>query len=413
MNRTFLSLSLSYSLSKPNTFSKSFLKQSFSMKKSKLFNFAHSFAKFYEFNGPVSFSKTHFSNFLNTPVTFNSISYHGQTINKYTLISQTTDFSSCLFQQCTCPDYDGGALAVKADGITLSITKSSFYQCKAPNGHGGAISFQSDSLYLKNTCFLECESEYSGPGVDATSFTDKNLYFEGSSIDQCPNNLLCSIESKGPIFFFQGSQRCVESNFTGNKIANIACGFYTDDSITFTLTYSNFANNVGINTVYIEDVKNRDDFNNINFINNTCPIKTNGIIFTTRETTLEKGVFVENTEMLVESVSQVSFVFYDTVFDHPYSEANATDMVTVHYNKCKTTSNPETLKFSVFDQRYCWMIDPPPLPAGNDTYWFFILFFIFAGFVSYSTFISFKKITGSLTTPLIANSASAPSYDKV
>ena len=410
MNRTLVSLSLSHSLSQSNVFGLMHARQSFTMRKSQLSNFAFTFSKFNHFNGPVSFSKTKFKNFLQTPLTFNAATYHGQVITRSIIFAESTDLSACLFQNCS-TDTDGGAISVLDDNINLHISKSSFYNCRAPYGHGGAISFQSDSLYMKNVCFLKCDSEYSGPGVDATSFTDKSLFFEGSSIDSCPDGLVPDESSQGPINFFQGDHRVVESNFTNNEVSDIASGFHTDDSLSCILTFSNFAHNRGKICLDIEDVRHNDDISYINFVNNTSPVPAYALIEATNNTILREGVFKENSRLLVQSATSINFIFRSCTFDGPYSTTNVTAQVLVSFEDCASKSNPKTEKFSPFDQRYCWMIDPPTLSAGPGTYWFFLVFFVFAGFVSYTTFLSYKRLTQK-GEPMIGN-ADQPKYDTI
>ena len=381
MNFSISSLSLAKVLNGPAFSSPLMQRGMFSLKNSDASRFASNFVRFSQFTGKANFNRNRFSNFLSSALRFDTIEYTKQTINYQKTFDDSNgpniNVKSCLFKLCK-TNGDGGGLSVSGETLTLQIRESSFFDCDSTEGKGGGIFFDGISMYAKNTCFSYCESDSSGQAIYAQTMTKKNLYIEGCDVSRCTDIASESGEESAPIDLFMGLQRVKESNVTSCVLSMLYSAFHTDDSDSIIMTFDNFENNVGNVVIGIEDAKSNDDLSYVNLINNKCTDQsTYGIVYATTKTVFKNVLFSGNSPLLVQSDYTIDFTFNKCVFDGEFGQTNVTKLVKVTWQECTKKDEPDRYKFSVFDTRYCWMIDPPKLSAGSSTYWFFLVFFVF------------------------------------
>jgi hypothetical protein len=262
-------------------------------------------------------------------------------------------------------------------------------------GQGGGIYFDSVAMYASRTCFAECESDSSGQAIFAQTVKSDNIYIEGCSIDKCTLRASETGEESAPIDLYLGKQRVKESNVTNCILSMMYSALHTDDSDSVIMIFDNFEKNTGNIVISIEDVKSNDDLSYVNIINNKCVEEsTYGVVYVSTTTNFKNVLFISNSPILVQSDYSVDFTFNKCVFDSAFDKTkNATGKVNLEFVDCKSKDDPDPYKFSIFDTRYCWMIDAPKLPAGSSSYWFLLVFFLFVGIVGYTTFLSYKRIT--------------------
>lgn len=416
MNFSISSLSLAKVLNGPAFSSPLMQRGVFSLKNSDASRFASNFLRFSQFNGKAYFNNNRFSNFLSSALRFDKIEYSKQTINVQKSFDDSNgpyiDVKSCLFRMCE-TNGDGGGLSVSGETLTLNIKESSFFDCDSREGKGGGIYFDGISMYAKNTCFSYCESDNTGQAIFAQTTTKKNLYIEGCDVAMCTNVASETGEESAPIDLFMGKQRVKESNVTSCILSMLYSAFHTDDSDSIIMTFDNFEKNEGNIVIGIEDARSNDDLSYVNIINNKCnDPSTYGVVYATTNTVFRNVLFSGNTNLLVQSDVEIEFTFDKCVFDAEYGTANVTSKVKVSWTGCSMKDDPSRYKFSVFDTRYCWMIDPPKLSAGPATYWFLLVFFVFCGTVGYTTYLSWKRITSGIVVDGNADVNSNPLVQK-
>ena len=378
----------------------------FSLRNSQFREFTTSFARLSLNSGKAVFSSTKFNKFLSSPLQFNQQKIEKTYIYEHKTVLPTegpiVELSQVHFEDCTNNDAGGGLLVVGIN-YNLSISKSSFLRCDSLTGKGGAFQFDGDSLSLYHSCFAYCEAETYGQAFHAESATEREIIIEGCDVSYCTDTPSVTGEESAPVELYKGLHRIIESNISNCVVTMLYSAFHTDDSSSSYITANIFQNNTGNIVLGAEDIKQNDEIYLCSFIDNKQLETYYGIIYVTIHTTAGECVFTNNKfDYLVQSDTTVDFTFRECIFDGNYGLVNASGPL-VTYSGCDIKENYGPIVISMFDTRYCWQIDPPTLPAGNVTYWFLLVFAVFAGVVGYTTFASYRRMSNPASTKLNAD----------
>ena len=366
-----------------------------SFQKSSFDHFTSNFIRMSMPSGKAMFSKVKFGNFLKTPVKFIETDIKKSIFTQHKEISTAEGpvitMTSCLFQNCTTQRAGGGLLCI-GPNYNLTLQKSSFFNCDSLTSKGGGLQFDGDSLILYHTCFSFCEADTYGQALHAESSTQNNIIIEGCNINFCTERPSETGEESSPVELYRGKHKLTETNITDCIVTMLYSGFHTDDSTSSYIMYNTFKNNTGNIVVGAEDIKLDDEIAFCSFIENKKQDDGYGVIYTNVKMIVANCVFINNYEYLAQSDVTLDFTFRNCEFNTNYGQVNKTGPLTVYFTNCKSDPNAKPIQISKFDTRYCWELDPPTLPAGNSTYWFFLVFIVFAGMVSFTTFLSFKRL---------------------
>ena len=381
-----------------------------SLKNSHFNQFSSNFARLSMSTGKAIFVSTRFNNFLSSPLRFNQAKIEKTYIYEHRTIQTSegpsVELSQVHFENCSNSDA-GGGLLVKGLSFNLTIEKSSFVHCDSTGSKGGAFQFDGDSLFLYHSCFSYCEAETYGQAFHAESGVDHQLIIEGCDVSYSTTRVSESGEESAPVELYRGLHRIIESNISNCVVTMLYSAFHTDDSTSSYITGNIFQNNTGNIVVGAEDVKENDEIYLCSFVDNKEIDSNYGVIYVTLDTTAGECIFSNNNfNYLVQADVSAQFTFRECIFDGSFSTQNVTGVI-VTYDDCEAKSSGlKPLVMSQFDTRYCWQIDPPTLPAGDVTYWFFIVFAVFAGVVGYTTFASYKRLNNAANinpNPLVSS----------
>lgn len=354
MNFTLFSLSLyNFSLASP-IFSPSF--HSFSSFKTLTYSnlhIAHSTQSFlfmksylpsslYKQQASILFSNSHFTNFLHSTISISDRSdKNSDNIRKFNRERiENTIYSSedlvlkavnCFFVDCTEP-ISGGAIDMICEESSLYVIKCCFVNCFAQN-HGGAISFFGNLFKVNDTCYDGCYTMDSGMAME--------LYVRGSrekmtmnrlSITYCAdptvfnakheeprnnnNNKMHDFERAGQFGVYlsnvidmnRGKQKLKAINST-NNIVHLTGGFcISDESISFSLSYSTIMNSIADSLFNIYDINsNNGNMSYCNILNNTGSLSLTIFDLENSSLIVSYCTFLENNLTFVASNGNLHF----------------------------------------------------------------------------------------------------------
>jgi predicted outer membrane repeat protein len=193
-------------------------------------------------------------------------------------LSGTVHVFNCLFKSTTSGTHGG---AFYCTSVTyLLVESSSFFSCRTSNSCGGAIYFNNGNgqCVLHEVCGYDCistsTSGSSGQFVYITvnnTLSSKN-YVNYSSIVCCVNELSSTYYT---LWLYNGNICCPSVNISMNKCYSrpgIYCiPFYDSNSVTCSILYSTFADNIATNSICIELGTGgaKIEFKSCNIIRNT------------------------------------------------------------------------------------------------------------------------------------------------
>ena len=214
-------------------------------------------------------------------------------------------FLNCLFLSCQDLKSSGGALFSDSSKGIVNIQFCFFQQCSSPSNNGGAIfCLNTNNLTIFGTIFIECTAEV-GHSVFLYS-QDLNLLIKFTTIIKCPidpsENGIDTISIKG------GNQDLIFFNSTKNEMNSQFAGFSTDESISFSLTYSIFESNRGSGILFFSHLKNNDIISNINCIKNKYG-EQSLFSLTLGSTTIKNSLIYLNKGLNIVSLSSSQLIF--------------------------------------------------------------------------------------------------------
>jgi hypothetical protein len=241
--------------------------------------------------------------FTGSPTLFQSKEYGTQ----QTLSDTSVHVLNCLFVLITSGSY-GGALSCTSSVQYLLVESSSFFSCKTSGSDGGAIYFYNSNngqCVLNEVCGYDCCSTYSGSGDSIGQFaflrvynlaSSKN-YVSYSSFVHCVNE---KTNSYYTLDIVCGKSYCPSINMSMNKCFSriILCNPYGDpNSVTCSLSYSTFANNIatGYTCIWLNIEGAKFEIKSCNILRNTqVTLGTQGTIYTSGNLMIEDSCILEN-----------------------------------------------------------------------------------------------------------------------
>jgi hypothetical protein len=174
-------------------------------------------------------------------------------------LSGTVHVLNCLFKSTTSESYGG---AFYCTSVTyLLVESSSFFSCTTRSNYGGAIYFNNGNgqCVLHEVCGYDCISTRTdwshGQFVYITvnnTLSSKN-YVNYSSVVRCVNTNSVSYFT---LWLVNGNICCPSVNISMNKCysrSGFCCRpFYDSNSITCSILYSTFSDNIASNYICIE-----------------------------------------------------------------------------------------------------------------------------------------------------------------
>jgi len=384
------------------------------MQQSKLTVFGSSFSRIANsafqmnsFSNSAIFNHCSFTYFLGHPISVNTNEknsvYIGERQSYVSPADRSISFTFCMFRECQVANDDGGAIYVwdVSGNVQLNVLHSSFYRCQSNLLHGGAIYFVGGSISIKESCFDYCAApESSGQAVEAQTSKDGNMGFEGISVSRCAPIVRRSDSSSASFSIIDGIQKIANANFSNSYVSDIYSTIHSDDSDSIILSFCNFANNIGSIVLGIEDHRFNDDISYLNFVDNKVDDADYGLIYLNGiKSVMKTCVFYYNTPILFHASRQIEVNMVRCILDRSVSQANYTDNVMVTLTECEFKNPPNTYKVSIFDSRYCWMINPPTLPAGPSTNILLLFIIAFFGLVSYGLYIYYPTLAATCADP--------------
>jgi hypothetical protein len=232
---------------------------------------------------------------------------------RLTPLNANVQVLNCLFRSITSTDH-GGALCCTSVKCLL-VESSSFFSCKTSSTYGGAIYFfnaNSGQSVLHAVCGYDCrgsDNDYSDgqfSRVDVCDTASSMCYFNYSSISRCMNGYsnagytVC--HQKGKIY-------CPSVNISMNKCyrsSGIYYGPFVDSNYTTCLlTYSTFADNIGIEFICIWLIRPdaKYEIKSCNILRNSHVSSTHGIIQANGNTFISDSCILENIGTYIFHVS--------------------------------------------------------------------------------------------------------------
>jgi hypothetical protein len=207
--------------------------------------------------------------------------------------------SNCLFKSISSTSGNGGALYLTS--VTYFLVEStSFFSCKTSGGSGGAIyfSYSSGQSVLYEVCGYDCNSSthYQFAYIYVNNAASSKNYFNYSSITRCVNSNAQQI-----LRLFYGKIYCPSVNISQNKCgsySSICCDpFKESNSVTCSITYSSFADNVANQYTCITLVTTGAEYEikSCNILRNTQSSSSQGIIRSDGNLKIDNSCILENT----------------------------------------------------------------------------------------------------------------------
>jgi hypothetical protein len=216
-----------------------------------------------------------------------------------------------LFGSITSSDYGG---ALYCTSVTLLLVESTFFfSCKTSEYYGGTIYFYNTGngqCALSEVCGFDCFSTRAGASSGqfvyitvCNSATSKN-YVNYSSISRCVN---INSDSYDMLRIEYGINCCPSVNMSMNKCygrTGIQCiPFGDSNSVTCSLTYSSFADNIaaGYTCIFLWRTGANYEIKCCNILRNTQVSSSEGTIWVSGNLMIEDSCVLEN---------KATYIFY-------------------------------------------------------------------------------------------------------
>lgn len=434
LNSTILGLSTILLAGSPFSMAPVAGSRSLSVDKSIFSRSLHTLFYFNIFAGDAKFSKTTFDNIIGGAIRVDSAyDAKDQVIEKRfkpNIMSQNYySFESCMFRNCHCSGEkdNGGAVSINVPAsqefdVDLSFEFSSFYNCYAAGGQGGALyGFRIGDVSILETCFSYCFTRESSSTHDTGTGQAVYLHHRastertkarGSSYDKCPQQAAMFPNTETVFYVMMGKVDFDHSNFTNNVVETGSSAICLVEQVYCNIDYTTCDNCVGESTIHIIGQTDATcDINTVNFINcanHSDVTELYGILAVLfAEITIDDSVFIMKDNQFLaardKSDSTSKITFRRCKFDRPQSGLSNKDIC--EFNDCEfSITDPKTNKFTYFDSRECWEIEPNRLPAANTVYAFFIFFILFCGIVGFGIYLQVTQV-------LCGNAVVSEKYD--
>lgn len=404
MNFTLISLSLAnFSLASP-LFSPSFNSiSSLKMQTFSKLHIAHSTQSFLYMKSYLSplmhrqqssilFSNSHFTHFLHSPISISEKS--GESQNKARQLSDSDNDNKprifnrekieytiyscedvvlkaidCIFLECT-ESISGGAIDMICEESSLYVIKCCFINCFAQS-QGGAISFFGNLIKVNDTCFDGCytmdssmamevyvkgsREKVSMKGLSITRCADRKL-FDAKREDTKKIDRMHDIDGMGQFGVYlsnvidlnRGKQKLKAINSTYN-IVHLTGGFcISDESRSFSLTYSTIVNNIADSLFNLYDIiSNKGNMSYCNVLNNTASLSLTLFDLENSSMVVSYCTFLQNNLSFIASNGNLLFenCAYDFNSKNPPLENAEFSEVGSIFHKLKNWRSAKTVVF--------------------------------------------------------------------
>jgi hypothetical protein len=229
--------------------------------------------------------------------------------------------SNCLFNSISSTGY-GGALYLTSVSCFL-VESTSFFSCRTSGNWGGAIYFEntnSGQSVLYEVCGYDCNSNPYGhfARIEVNNAASSKNYFNYSSVSCCVN---VNSNAQQILRLCYGKIYCPSVNISQNKCvyySGIACYPFGDSSsVTFSLSYSSFTDNVAnqCNCIHLWTEGAKYEIKSCNILRNTQSSSSQGTIYTTGNLMIEDSCIYENV---------ATYIFYQGNYNYKTTLSNCT-----------------------------------------------------------------------------------------
>ncbi|KAK8886914.1 hypothetical protein M9Y10_037947 [Tritrichomonas musculus] len=422
LNSTILGLSTILLAGSPFSMAPVSGSRTFSVDKSLFTRSIHNLFYFNIFTGNAKFSKTTFDNIIGGAIRVDSAyDAKDQVIEKRyapNIMSQNFySFESCMFRNChiSGEKFNGGAVSINVPAgkdfdVDISFEFSSFYNCYAAGGQGGALyGYRIGDVSLLETCFSMCFTREQSSTGDTGTGTAVYLHHRastertksrGSSYDRCPPQAAMYPNTESVFYVMMGKVDFDHSNFTNNVVEQGSSAICLVEQKYCNIDFTSCINCIGENTIHIVGQTDAScDINTVNFVNcaNHSEAKelygVVAVLYT--QITLDDSVFImgDNKFLAIRDQKDTTskITFNKCTFDRAQNQLSDTSIC--DFKSCAFgTQDPKTNKFTYFDSRECWEINPDRLPASNTVYAFFIFFALFCGIVGFGIYLQVTQV---------------------
>jgi hypothetical protein len=248
--------------------------------------------------------------------------------------------SNCLFESITSGS-NGGALFCSTSVTYLLVESSSFISCKTSDSNGGAIYFKNTNngeSVLYEVCGYDCYStRTSSDGQFSYIYVNNGIssknYVNYSSITRC---VIDNSGSYYMLYHYYGNICCPSVNISMNKCYSrsgfYGCPFSDSNSVTCSLSYSSFADNVanwyGCIKLWTSGAKY--EIKSCNILRNTQgSLDTYGIFRTYGNTMILDSCILENKANCIFFIDSYTVTLSNCTVDKTSSNGNLITQNTV------------------------------------------------------------------------------------
>jgi hypothetical protein len=234
---------------------------------------------------------------------------------------------NCLFNAITSSS-NGGALCCES-ATRMLVESCSFFSCKTSTENGGAIYFSNTNTgecVLEKVCGNDCWLTYAGYSnsrgqfarIDVRDTTSNKNYVNYSSIARCVS---VDYYSRHTLRLKGGMACCMSVNMSMNKCDIASAVFYEHDydsgSVTCSLSYSSFADNISPKICICFDEYNavKSEIKCCNILRNTHTSYSGGLIYTIGNMMIQDSCIIENS---------ADYIFYQKSSSYTITLSNCT-----------------------------------------------------------------------------------------
>jgi hypothetical protein len=249
--------------------------------------------------------------------------------------------SNSLFRSITSTGH-GGALYCSTSVTYLLVESTPFFSCKTSGGNGGAICFSNTNngqCVLYEVCGYDCCTT-DGSSVDfVCTFVNNGVssknYVNYSSFSRCINT-----NTWNTLGLYNGKICCPSVNSSMNKYYghSILCHPFDSISVTCSLSYSSFADNIATyyNCIFFYKAAAKYEIKSCNILRNTQgTLDSEGTIYTEGYLTIDDSCILEN---------KANYIFRSSSSSYTITLSNCTVDSTSN-NGCLTIKNTVTKGF--------------------------------------------------------------------
>ena len=211
----------------------------------------------------VKFSKSDFSHFQNSVITYESEIYSNQNYENQgyeylPLVNNSVNFEQCTFKNCIKrasdnQDTSGGAILISQNLDSFPvfvISNSAFLSCEASKG--GCIYAYVSRSYIKSCCYTDCQA-YKLTNAILIHSKEDNILLEQNSFTHCPakSNYVPHVITLVNYLTFNQYVNCTQNNHGENGVFHSVVN--TQNNF---ISFAYYYNNTGKSGFYLRNLRN-------------------------------------------------------------------------------------------------------------------------------------------------------------